>query len=331
MASIPSERVICSSRWPTTCPGPSKYVGRASALSDEEPVARWVSPESALRFSLAGLVLKSSVVEREQRVVMPATGAGTRWIAKFPDRPMPNPEGVVHVDRPRHEFVVMELARLSGLAVARTKRFDVAAVDLPPGVAFPERTVFAAERFDRDPDGGRIHQEDFAQVLGRAPHDKYDQYATSTLSAKLHALGRIVHAVCGPADFDEFLRRTVFNLLVGNSDAHLKNWSLVYPDRRTARLSPAYDLNATVAYGYDPELALKLYKKTSPTEVYPVDFQRLAADARADVGRAKEVVAETVARFRVAWSALADDLPPVGARARVEAHLRGLPLWTLTP
>jgi len=51
-----------------------------------------------------------------------------------------------------------------------------------------------------------------------------------------------VHAVAGEEDFDEVIRRTAFNILIGNGDAHLKNWSLTYADGVHARLPPAYDL-----------------------------------------------------------------------------------------
>ncbi|MEZ6018435.1 MAG: HipA domain-containing protein, partial [Planctomycetota bacterium] len=62
-----------------------------------------------------------------------------------------------------------------------------------------------------------------------------------------------------PEDLDEFLRRVAFMIVCGNGDAHLKNWGLVYPDRRHARLGPAYDLVSTVVYpDLDRELALDL-------------------------------------------------------------------------
>ena len=54
----------------------------------------------------------------------------------------------------------------------------------------------------------------------------------------------------------EFLRRFVFNALIGNADMHLKNWSLIYPDRRAAMLAPAYDFVSTIAYLPDDRLAL---------------------------------------------------------------------------
>ena len=50
------------------------------------------------------------------------------------------------------------------------------------------------------------------------------------------------------ADGEEFIRRLVFNILIGNADMHLKNWSLIYPDRCRAALAPADDFVSTIAY-----------------------------------------------------------------------------------
>lgn len=75
----------------------------------------------------------------------------------------------------------------------------------------------------------------------------------------------------------ELVRRIVFNLACGNADAHLKNWSLIYPDGRTARLSPAYDLVSVVAYsGYEDALGLSLGREKDPTRIGFSAFERLA-------------------------------------------------------
>jgi len=78
-------------------------------------------------------------------------------------------------------------------------------------------------------------------VFGLFPDDKYRGAATRILRHVLWAEpGK-------PARYD-FLRRLVFSVLIGNADMHLKNWSLLYPDRRTPVLSPAYDFVATLPY-----------------------------------------------------------------------------------
>ena len=59
-------------------------------------------------------------------------------------------------------------------------------------------------------------------------------------------------------DIAEFIRRLVFNTLIGNADMHLKNWSVIYKDKRTASIAPAYDFVSTIAYIPDDSAALKV-------------------------------------------------------------------------
>jgi serine/threonine-protein kinase HipA len=120
--------------------------------------------------------------------------------------------------------------------------------------------VFAIRRYDRLQDGGRVHQEDFAQVRGLPPDRKYS-------GASLEGLARFVGDQCGQDDLVEYLRRVFFLLLCGNTDAHLKNWSLVYPDGRSARLSPAYDFVCVRQYLAQNELALPLVKEKRPERI----------------------------------------------------------------
>lgn len=79
--------------------------------------------------------------------------------------------------------------------------------------------------------------EDFAQVLVKYPHEKYN-------SANYEQIGRVLYEFSGDAlaDVQQFARRLLVNILLANGDAHLKNWSLQYEDKVTPRLSPAYDI-----------------------------------------------------------------------------------------
>ena len=114
--------------------------------------------------------------------------------------------------------------------------------------------AYAIARFDRTPDGP-VHIEDFAQVFGVYPENKYNSASYRNIATVLGTEGT-------DADITEFIRRLVFNTLIGNADMHLKNWSLIYPDRRTPLLSPAYDFVSTIPYIEDDEAALK-YARTS--------------------------------------------------------------------
>ena len=113
---------------------------------------------SRLRFSLAGVGLKFSMLARGERLCLPASGAGGDWIVKLPDRRYP------HV--PQNEYTMMSLARLAGLDVPDVRLVHRDAIDdLEPAIWHEaEEWAYAVERFDRTPDDGVIHIEDLAQV-----------------------------------------------------------------------------------------------------------------------------------------------------------------------
>ena len=73
--------------------------------------------------------------------------------------------------------------------------------------------------------------------------------------------------ITSEADIAEFIRRLTFNTLIGNADMHLKNWSMIYPDRRRAALAPAYDLVSTIPYIPDPKAALNVSRLPLAEEV----------------------------------------------------------------
>src|SRR5690554_7890214 len=88
--------------------------------------------------------------------------------------------------------------------------------------------------------------EDFAQVLVKYPHEKYN-------SASYEQVGRIIYEYAGDglADAQQLARRLLVNILLANGDAHLKNWSVLYSNRITPTLSPAYDIVTTRVYMMD--------------------------------------------------------------------------------
>ncbi len=126
-------------------------------------------------------------------------------------------------------------------------------------VAVVNETALVVTRFDRTPDGSKLRLEDFAQILnkprGRDFAGKYDASYEDVASAIQQ------HSVRPEIDVARFFRRLLVNLLVGNCDAHLKNFSLL----ETAdglRLSPAYDIVNTAFYdGFDQNVALSINGK----------------------------------------------------------------------
>jgi serine/threonine-protein kinase HipA len=137
------------------------------------------------------------------------------------------------------------------------------------------------------------------------------------------SIARIVREIAGEEDFDEVLRRTAFNVLIGNGDAHLKNWSLTYPDGVHARLSPVYDLVATVTYLKDQKLGLKLSREDRFEQIRLRHFERLAEKIGVPGERVTRIVRDTIQRAMAAWPQ--DSRDPSRMEA-LRAHVERLPL-----
>ena len=268
---------------------------------------------NALRFSLAGVQLKFSAIdEAVGGLTIPAKGIGGSWIVKLPSRKF---AGV-----PENEFSMMTLARLIGMDVPAIRLVDIDAIrNLPDGIGTLKGQALAIERFDRLP-GGAVHMEDFAQIFGVYPEEKYE-------NASARSIGRVIGAEGGEADVAEFIRRLTFNTLIGNADMHLKNWSLIYPDRRHAALAPAYDFISTIAYIQAGKSALKFSRTKSFTEYSEDELSHLAAKARLPERLVLDTARETVALFHQHWHAEKANLPlAAGVVQAVEAHLKTIPI-----
>ena len=268
---------------------------------------------NALRFSLAGVQLKFSAIdEAVGGLTIPAKGIGGSWIVKLPSREF---AGV-----PENEFSMMTLARLIGMDVPAIRLVDIDAIrNLPDGIGTLKGQALAIERFDRLP-GGAVHMEDFAQIFGVYPEEKYE-------NASARSIGRVIGAEGGEADVAEFIRRLTFNTLIGNADMHLKNWSLIYPDRRHAALAPAYDFVSTIAYIQDGKSALKFSRTKSFTEYSEDELSHLAAKARLPEKLVLDTARETVALFHQYWHAEKANLPLSAEVVRaVETHLKTIPI-----
>jgi serine/threonine-protein kinase HipA len=247
--------------------------------------------KGVLRFSLAGVQLKfSAVLEASGGLTIPAHGVGGSWIVKLPSTQFPAV--------PENEYVMLELARAIGIQVPPIRLVPVAAIQgLPPDAARMEGLALAVERFDRAAGHRSIHVEDFAQVFGLFPDDRYRHRSYANIAA-------VLWAETGDVTTYEFVRRLVFSVVIGNGDMHLKNWSLLYPDGRTPVLSPAYDFVATLPYIPGDSLALTFGGSRSLNEITLAQVRRFADTARLPVTPVWEVVRETVERTAEAWKVL---------------------------
>ncbi len=288
--------------------------GEAWPPEAAEGRARRSDRANALRFSLAGVQLKFSALKHEGRnagLTIPAHGVGGSWIVKLPSQRF---EGV-----PENEFAMMTLARHVGIDVPEFNLVDVDAIDgMPEGIGTLKGQAFAIKRFDRVEDGP-VHIEDFAQVFGAWPDDKY--------KGSLRNIAYVLGVESDQRSADELVRRIVFNVLIGNADMHLKNWSLIYPDRRTPLLSPAYDLVSTIAYLPDDNFALRFARKKRFEDFTTDELKRLVSKAGLPEHPAIAVAKDTVDRFLSTWEMEKDHLPLTAvAVAAVDGHLQALPI-----
>jgi serine/threonine-protein kinase HipA len=259
------------------------------------------------------VALKFSMLAHGDRLTVPAVGDRGDWLVKFPDYRF--------ADVPRNEYVTMSLAGAVGIEVPEILLVHRDELDGLPARMWPndEQWAYAVKRFDRS-EGDRktsVHIEDFAQVRDFYPHQKY--------SGSFDTVAAVAYRGRDLAALREFGRRLAFSALVGNGDAHLKNWSLIYPDGRVPTLSPAYDLVSTFLYreeGEGPEnLGLTLGSSKRFEEVGPESFTRLERHLDRRFGHTgaglAEIAAETAERVVARWPAHREELR--AGRMRTEA------------
>lgn len=260
---------------------------------------------STSKFSLAGVQMKFSMSERDGRFTL-ATELGNNqlgdWIIKTPS--------TQHQQVPANEYTCMTLAKLAGVNLPDFQLINISQLNKLPPINLPqEEQAFAIRRFDRyqQPDGqtGRIHMEDFAQVLVKYPHQKYS-------GGNHEHLGRILYQFSGDGitDVQELAGRILVNLLLANGDAHLKNWSLIYQDHFTPRLAPAYDILCTQAFmANEQTLALNLAKNKHWYRISLESFEAWAKKADIPWRLIQPHLKSTLEKAKTLWPKALDELP----------------------
>lgn len=249
------------------------------------------------RFSLAGVQMKFSMKEKDGRYNLAKAGELGDWIIKTPS--------TKHAFVPLNEYSAMSLAAMVGIEIPEIKLVELGKLENLPPINLPdEKLAFAIRRYDRD-GNKRIHAEDFAQVLVEYPHNKYD-------SANYEQIGRVIYGYSGDglADAQQLARRLLVNILLANGDAHLKNWSLVYDDQITPRLSPAYDIVTTSVYiRNETKYALNLGKTKEWYAVTSEHFKAWAENATIPWRAIKPHINDAMEKARALWPETLKNLP----------------------
>ena len=158
--------------------------------------------------------------------------------------------------------------------------------------------------------------EDFAQVFGTWPDEKYARRSYANIAA-------VLWAETGDVGTYEFVRRLIFSILIGNGDMHLKNWSILYPDGRTPILAPAYDFVSTVPFIPNDKMALTFGGSRSLTTITMDQIRRFANLARLPANPVAKIIRETMERTAEAWKTLVEkDLLSATMRESIGAHMQ---------
>ncbi|NTA14097.1 HipA domain-containing protein [Agrobacterium tumefaciens] len=190
---------------------------------------------------------------------IPGSGAPTTHILKIPDQE--------HIRDASFECEAMQLSHAVGFPTADVALLPLAGIE-----------VLLVTRFDRALDRTgrvvRIHQEDFAQALGLPSTLKYERRGAPGRRFDVAAVRRILDATEDPAaEREAFIRATLFDLLVGNVDAHAKNFALLHEPGGRIRTSPRYDILPTrLDDTLTDELAYKIGEATTLDEISADDF-----------------------------------------------------------
>ncbi len=281
----------------------------------EEPEPPPATTLTALRLSdedLAGLVanLRQAPLGVTDRVRVSLAGVQEKLLlTRMPDGAWGQPvDGTpsTHILKPENrtfpsivenEAFCVRFAAHLGLEVAR---IGTTSID--------GRKLIVVERYDRTvgPDGSvqRIHQEDFCQANAVPPIQKYEDDG----GPSLRAMAAILQIASSSAPTEELLRAVITNLLIGNGDAHGKNFSLLYEPTGAIRLAPLYDLISTRYYG-DSRLAMRIDSVLRADQV----TSRRVLDEAGSWGiprvRASEILEDLLARVPEAVAAAAAETP----------------------
>lgn len=212
-----------------------------------------------LRLSLAGAQEKLPLVYFDKKFYLPKSDAPSTHIVK------PSGDGELST-LSINEFVCMKLAQSCGLNVPNVELKTI-----------NNTTFLLEERYDRIVNKKsikRLHQEDFCQALGIMSDRKY-QNDNGPDIAKIYSL---IQKECTIPllDTKEFLKYVIFNFIIGNCDAHGKNYSLLY-EKGSSKLSPIYDAICTLVYpSLTKKMSMKIGKHYEILKVTKQDFVELA-------------------------------------------------------
>ena len=242
------------------------------------PNRPFLADEEGIRLSLAGAQGKLPVVCSGDSIGLPLGNTPSTHIIK--------PEPTRFPGLVANEAFCMRLAKAVGLEVPEVR--VIHAGDTP---------CLLVERYDRsvnkENQSVRIHQEDFCQALGIIPEKKYQKEGGPSLQDSV----RLIRVWSSAPVFDvpRFVDAVIFNALIGNADAHGKNYSFLYTDDGKRRLAPSYDLVCTLAWSQLTKgLAMRIGSAEYVTEVTTRHIEQFAEKNNLGKGLVRDRISRIV-------------------------------------
>lgn len=209
-----------------------------------------------LRLSLAGVQDKAAVCMIDNQIVFPDDGCPTTHILK--------PASHHYESLVNNEYYSLKIAKELGLNVPHVELRTL-----------KDTAYLLVERYDRHIQNGfvsRIHQIDFCQALGFPSIRKYQNEGGPSLKDSFDLLKQSMQPA---VDRNALAAGVVFNYLIGNMDAHAKNFSLLHSLNNEFKLAPFYDIICTRAYSdLTAKMAMKIGSKYGADEVFPRHWEQ---------------------------------------------------------
>jgi len=264
----------------------------------EDPAA-WRLPHDTGQFSLAGAQPKTALLLQNGRWGIPSGRIPTTHILKPPTG---------HFDgHAENEHICLSLAGSLGLPVAETRV-----------MRFEKEIAIVIERYDRQPSGNniiRVHQEDICQALGVLPTKKYQNEGGPSPVDVIELLRSA--STDRVTDVDTFVDALAFNWLIGGTDAHAKNYSLLLANGPTIRLAPLYDIASILPYDQVDarkiKLAMKIGGDYEVSQIGLREWQKFARETRLDADKVRAALVD-----------MAEQLPDFVTTVRAQAKKDGL-------
>ena len=259
----------------------------ATRLRDlKEDSTAWLGRSFTGQFSLAGAQAKTALLFRDGRWGVPSGATATTHILK--------PAVSGFDDHDLNEHLCLDAARRVGLLAVRTRVGR-----------FGDETAIVVDRYDRADKAGdtlRVHQEDLCQALGLPPSKKYENQDGPGPAQIAALLRRVMPPREADLAVSRFADALIWNWLIGGTDAHAKNYSLLLADKQV-RLAPMYDVASALPYGTHEKklrLAMKIggdYRVFPERNTWPGAAKDLGLKADALVARVRELTAAAPEAF----------------------------------